>query len=133
MMQQESSKKNGLPNSHGKKCFQGKIEACTLSNVGFEVEGKNKIFVTKWNSFYKQTNHQKVVRIMGSNVKKGNWFYSKVCKHAKDWKTHVSCSRKTIMPNWHMEWQEKKFRKLFNFPLCFICYNNVVECQNMNP
>jgi hypothetical protein len=33
---------------------------------------------------------------MGSNVKKEDWLYSKVCKHAKNWKTLASRSQKII-------------------------------------
>jgi hypothetical protein len=72
------------------------MKPCTLSNARLEVGGKNKILVTKWNSFCKHASHQKVVKNMGFDVKKRDWFYSKVCKHAKNWKTHVFCSQKTI-------------------------------------
>ncbi len=63
-----------------------KCKVCT------EVEGKNKILVVKWDSLCKREGCQKAMRNMGSDVKKRDLFYSKVCKHAKNWKTHVSRS-----------------------------------------
>jgi hypothetical protein len=33
---------------------------------------------------------------MGSNVKKGDLFYSKICKHAKNTRTLASSSRKVV-------------------------------------
>ncbi len=52
--------------------------------VCIEVEGKNKIFTAKWDSFCKDVGFHKVMRNMGSGVKKRDWFYSKVCKHSKN-------------------------------------------------
>ncbi len=46
------------------------MEPCTLSNVGFEVERKNKIFVVKWNSLCKHVGHQKVLKNMGLRCEK---------------------------------------------------------------
>jgi len=63
-----------------------KCRVCT------EVEGKNKIFVVKWDSLCKHVGCQKAVKNMGSNVNKRDWFYSKVYKHAKNQKTLASCS-----------------------------------------
>ncbi len=72
------------------------MEPCTLSNARFEVERKNKILVVKWNSLCKHVRHQKVVKNMGFRCEKREQFYSKVCKHAKNWKTLASYSQKTI-------------------------------------
>jgi hypothetical protein len=63
-----------------------KCRVCT------EVEGKNKILVVKWDSFCKHEGCQKAMRNMGSDVKKRDWFYSKVCKHVKNQKTFTSHS-----------------------------------------
>jgi hypothetical protein len=64
--------------------------------VCIEVKGKNKILATKWDSLCKHAIHQKVVGNMGFDVKKGDWFYSNVCKHAKNQITLTSRSWKTI-------------------------------------
>jgi hypothetical protein len=69
-----------------------------------KVKGKNKILATKWDSLCKHVIHQKVVKNMGFNVKKRDWFYSNVCKHAKSQITLTFQIERLLMPNWHMEW-----------------------------
>lgn len=48
-----------------------------------KVERKDKILATKWDSFCKHVGWQKVLNNIGINVKKGEWYYSKYCKHTK--------------------------------------------------
>jgi hypothetical protein len=43
------------------------------------MEGKDKIFATKLDSFYKHVGQSKAERNIGTNVKKGDWY------HFKDW------------------------------------------------
>lgn len=62
---------------------------CKIYN---EVEGKDKIFVTKWDSLCKHASWKKTQRNIGTNVKKGDWYHTKYCKHAKNHKLFVYCS-----------------------------------------
>ncbi len=48
-----------------------------------KVERKDKILATKWDYFCKHVGWQKVLNNIGINVKKGEWYYSKYCKHTK--------------------------------------------------
>jgi hypothetical protein len=45
------------------------IVKCRIYN---EVEGKDKLFSTKWDSLCKHANQKKVERNIGTNVKKGD-------------------------------------------------------------
>jgi heme-degrading monooxygenase HmoA len=56
------------------------------------VEGKDKILVTNWDTLCKHANWRKTQRNIGMNVKKGEWYHTKYCKHAKNHKLFVSCS-----------------------------------------
>lgn len=58
----------------------------TLSSVRFynKVERKYKILVAKWDSLCKPTGWQKIKINIKINVKKGEWYYSKDCKHTKN-------------------------------------------------
>jgi hypothetical protein len=62
----------------------------TLSSVKFLVrwnlEGKDKVLSTKWDYLAKHVCHRKVAKDIGTNVKKGDWYYSKFCRHAKNQK-----------------------------------------------
>jgi hypothetical protein len=60
--------------------------------VCIEVKRKKKILAAKWDSFCHHACCQKVVKSMGFDVKKKDWFYFKVCKHAKNQKTFASHS-----------------------------------------
>jgi hypothetical protein len=64
--------------------------------VCIEVEGKNKILVAKGDSICKHEGCHKAMRNMEFDVKKRDWFYSKVCKYAKNQKTFASHSKETI-------------------------------------
>jgi hypothetical protein len=48
------------------------------------VEGKDKLMFHKWDSFCKHASHKKVEKYVGTNIKKMDWYYSKVSKHAKN-------------------------------------------------
>jgi hypothetical protein len=45
-----------------------------------EVEGKDKSLLLKWDFLYNHVVHKNTK----TNVKKGVWYYSKVCRHAKN-------------------------------------------------
>jgi len=47
------------------------------------VEGKDQLLLPKWDSLYKHASHEKLENNIGIDVKKGDWYYSKVSRHAK--------------------------------------------------
>jgi hypothetical protein len=44
------------------------------------VEGKDKIFATKLDSFYKHVGRSKAKRNIGTTVKMGDWYHFKDCR-----------------------------------------------------
>jgi hypothetical protein len=51
-----------------------------------EVDGKNKMLYVKWDSLVKHVGHKKATKDIKNDVKKGDLYYYKVCKHAKNQK-----------------------------------------------
>jgi hypothetical protein len=47
------------------------------------MEGKDQLLLPKWDSLYKHASHKKPKKNIGIDVKKGDWYYSKVSRHAK--------------------------------------------------
>jgi hypothetical protein len=72
------------------------------------VEGNFKPFIPKWDSLCKHVGHKKVNKNNGTNVKKRDWYYSKVYRHTKNQKLFVSTTMKVLLPMLQMGWQEKK-------------------------
>ncbi len=72
--------------------------------VCIKVEKKNKILVVKWDSFCKHASRQKVVRNVGSDVKKRIGFTPRfVSMLITSYKKHLHLiARRLLMPNWHM-------------------------------
>ncbi len=60
-----------------------------------EVERKYNLF-PKWGSFYKHASDKKVENNIGTNVLKGDWYYLKVYKHAKNQKLFVFYSHEYV-------------------------------------
>jgi hypothetical protein len=56
------------------------------------VEGKDKIFIAKWDSLCKHVGRKKVKKNIGTNVKKGDWYHFKDYKDAKNHKLFASCN-----------------------------------------
>ncbi len=48
------------------------------------MEGKDKFLFPKWDFLCKQVGYKKFDKNIGINVKKGDWCYLKVYKHAKN-------------------------------------------------
>jgi hypothetical protein len=73
--------------------------AYMLLNVCFIMRWKGKIIFLFLSGipFYKHVRHKKVDKNIGINVKKGDYYYSKVCKHTKNKKFHVSHSCKSVI------------------------------------
>ncbi len=47
--------------------------------------------------FFKGANHKKVEKYVGTNLKKRDWYYSKVSKHAKNYKLFTSHSDEYVV------------------------------------
>jgi len=64
-------------------CLNGNfhIDKCRICN---EVEGKDRFLFPKWDFLCKQIGDKKFDKNIGIDVKKGDWYYLKVCKHAKN-------------------------------------------------
>jgi len=60
------------------------------------VEGKDKVLSNKWDFLAKHPSHRKATKDIGIDVKKGDWHYSKVCKHAKNQKLFAFHGRESI-------------------------------------
>ncbi len=50
------------------------------------MEGKDKMFATKWDSFCKYVGWRKTKRNIGTNVKKWDWYRSKDCRDVNNYK-----------------------------------------------
>ncbi len=61
-----------------------------------EVDGKDKLLLAKWDSFYIHVGHKKVEKNIMTNVKKKIWYYFKYFKHAKNLNLLASCSRESM-------------------------------------
>ncbi len=48
------------------------------------MERNDKILVLKWDSFCKHVGHKKVKKDISYDAKKGDWYYTKTCKHVKN-------------------------------------------------
>ncbi len=61
---------------------------CKIYN---QVEGKDKLLALKWDALCKHIGHKKAKKNIGS-MKKGEWYYTKSCKHVKNHVELVSCN-----------------------------------------
>jgi hypothetical protein len=60
------------------------------------VEGKDKLLLPKWDSFRKHAGCKKAKKNTRIDVKKGDWYYSKDSKHAKNHTLLVSHSHEFV-------------------------------------
>jgi hypothetical protein len=60
------------------------------------MEGKDKILDVKWDSLCKHVSQRKTKNNIGTNVKRGDWYYSKYCKHAKNHKLLASHNHRNV-------------------------------------
>jgi hypothetical protein len=75
-----------------------KCRVCT------KIERKNKILATKWDSFCKHASHQKALRNIGFDVKKGISFTPSFVSMLRTREhLHLAIGR-LLMPNWHIGW-----------------------------
>jgi hypothetical protein len=61
------------------------------------VERKDKVLSIKWDSLAKHVGHRKATKDIGIDVKKGDWYYFKVCRHAKNQKLFAFCGYESIV------------------------------------
>ncbi len=88
------------------------IVKCRICN---EVEGNDRILVAKWNFLYKHASQQKTKKIIKTNVKKGELYYSQICKHAINHKLFVSHNRQIVVAQLGNGDARKKGRKVAQF------------------
>jgi hypothetical protein len=69
---------------------------CILSNSKFEVKRKDKLLLPKWDFLCKHVGRKKAKKNIRTNVKKGDWYYSKDYKHAKNHKLLVSYNHEFV-------------------------------------
>jgi hypothetical protein len=91
---------------------------CKICSV---VERKNKLFVPKWNYICKHAKHMKANKNIGTSVKKRDWYYSNVCKHAKNWKLHAFYNCESVIARVVNGLIRKKARKVHNLSQYCIC------------
>ncbi len=51
----------------------------------------------KWDFLCKHAHRKKIKKNIGIDVKKGDWYYSKVSRHAKNKIFFTSCNRESIV------------------------------------
>jgi uncharacterized protein YqiB (DUF1249 family) len=57
----------------------------------------------------------KVDKNIGTNVQKGDWYYSKVYRHVKNYKLHVSHNHESVIAQVANGLARKKVRKVMQF------------------
>ncbi len=101
---------------------------CKICSV---VERKNKLFVPKWDSICNHVRHMKANKNIGNGVKKRDWYYSKVCKHAKNWKLHASYSCESVVARALNGLVRKKAWKVCNLSQYCICCSKDIPWWDM--
>jgi hypothetical protein len=97
-------------------------------NIFSEVEGKHTLLALKWDSFYKHASCKKVHKNIGNNVKKGDWYYSKVFRHAKNQKLFTSYNSESVINQFANGKAKKKARKVCNLAQSCIHCDKDVSC-----
>jgi hypothetical protein len=80
-----------------------------------EVEGKNKVLFAKWDYLVKHVGCRKVAKDIGTHVKKGDWYYIKLGRHAKNQKLFTSHGRESIATQVAHGVARKNAKKVVNF------------------
>ncbi len=68
---------------------------CWSAKICFEVEQKDKLLASKWDSVQKHVDHKKTKKAL-KGVKNGEWYMAKDCKHVKN-ETTYACKGKELM------------------------------------
>jgi hypothetical protein len=61
------------------------------------VKRKDNLVLPNWDFFHKHAHCKNTKKNIGIDVKKGDWYYSKVSRHAKNKIMFTSCSRESIV------------------------------------
>jgi hypothetical protein len=85
------------------------------------VEGENKMLYAKWDSLAKYIGRKKATNDIMIDVKKKDWYYYKVRKHAKNQKLFASHGREFIAIQVAHMWLDIMQKQWSNLPLCCIC------------
>ncbi len=92
------------------------IELCLSSNGSIhtvkckmcsEVEGKDKIFIVKWDSLCKHVGWKKAKKNIGTNVIKGDWYHFKDASMPRTINCLFLTTKEMLVPNLQMGWQER--------------------------
>ncbi len=94
-------------------------------NIYSEVEGKHKLLAPSEILF---VNMQVAKKNIGNNVKKGDWYYSKVFRHAKNQKLFASYNHESVINQIANEKAKEKARKVCNLAQSCICCTKDVTC-----
>jgi uncharacterized cysteine cluster protein YcgN (CxxCxxCC family) len=78
------------------------------------VEGKFKPFIPKWDSLCKHIGHKKVNKHIGTDVKIGDWYYSKVYRHVKNQKLFGSHNYENVVAHVANGVARKRKKRLCN-------------------
>jgi exoribonuclease II len=92
------------------------------------VEGKNKMLYVAWDSLVKHVGCKKTAKDIKNDVKKSDWYYYKVCKHAKNQKLFISHGCEFIATQVAHGVVKENAKKWSNLPLCCICCSKDVLC-----
>jgi hypothetical protein len=79
----------------------------------------------------KHTSHRKAAKVIGTNVKKGDWYYSKVCRMLITRSCLFFVAMNLLLFKLHMVWLERMQGKWSNLPLCCICCSKDILCWNL--
>jgi hypothetical protein len=82
----------------------------------------------EWDSLAKHVGRKKVTKDIKTNVKKRDWYYYKVCKHAKNEKLFASHGPEFITTQVAYGMIKENAKKWSNLPLCCICCSKDVLC-----
>jgi hypothetical protein len=72
-----------------------------------EVEGKDKIFIVKWDSLCKHVGWKKAKKNIGTNVIKGDWYHFKDASMPRTINCLFLTTKEMLVPNLQMGWQER--------------------------
>ncbi len=122
----------GQLNYLGQKCFHGQM-GCYKMLSARSSGRKDKLLILKWDSLCKRVGQKKAKKNIGL-MKKGEWYYTKSCKHVKN---HVelashNCQAITQQVANGVVGEKAKKVMYFTIVLC-MCYNKVILCLNMSP
>jgi hypothetical protein len=73
------------------------------------------LFTPKWYFLCKHASRMKVDKNIKTNVRKGDWYYSKNYRHVKNYKLHVSHNHESVVAQVANGLARKKVRRVMQF------------------